>query len=143
MPVTKKITELAQVSAAAGDDVPIAQGGFLKRAKAGQAGGFAILDAMAALSSSAAYLDRGTANFDSANWDNLDKTGIYKIYGLGSGGSNQPPASFKYGHLIVLRLNGNAYTQLYIPEQTDNFIYYRQKWGDASTPAPWRKIAVQ
>lgn len=45
MPTTKKITELSLASVAAGDDVPIAQGGFLKRAKAGQAGGLAILGA--------------------------------------------------------------------------------------------------
>lgn len=44
MPVTKKITDLALANVAAGDDVPIAQGGFLKRAKAGQANGLAILD---------------------------------------------------------------------------------------------------
>jgi hypothetical protein len=41
----KRISQLTQVAVAAGDDVPIVKSGNTRRAKAGQASGFAILDA--------------------------------------------------------------------------------------------------
>lgn len=142
MPVTKKITDLALANVAAGDDVPIAQGGFLKRAKAGQANGFALLDNASALLESSGYLYRGAFHFNDVNWNTLNKTGIYQSVDVGTGGANQPPATYRWGHLIVMG-NGLAWTQIYIPHNPagDGYIYIRVN-QDGDNPSSWRKIAA-
>jgi hypothetical protein len=107
----------------------------------GQPNGIPYLDGSGAFAASNAYLDRGSINFDSVNWNTLTATGIYSIVNAGSGGSNQPPASYKWGVLLVTQRTGNDYiVQLYFPHSNDPFIYYRV-WYETGW-APWKRAGV-
>ncbi|MEM4674760.1 MAG: hypothetical protein QXM12_00575 [Nitrososphaerota archaeon] len=83
---------------------------------------------------------QGDFIFDSVDWNTYKTAGIYRVSGAsGSGGSNQPPATYKFGALVVLRGSNGAITQIYYPHQTDTNFYVRQTWdGTDAQWQPWR-----
>ena len=73
----------------------------------------------------------GDFTFDEVNWNNYKTAGIYRVFGVpSSGGSNQPPATYKYGSLVVLRGQYGGITQIFIPHLIDNNLYVRHNWWD-------------
>ncbi len=112
-------------------------------ARQGQPNGIPLLDSIGALASPDAYLDRGFVA-SPVDWNALTKAGVYKIHSnaFGSGATNYPPATYRYGTLLVFRSSSPAtIVQLYIPhwEVADNYIYFRESWNDTDW-SPWRAV---
>ena len=114
----------------------------------GQAGGFPLLDASGKLAAPDSYMYRGYFDFDNVDWNTKVEAGLYKVGNATSGaGANQPPAIYKFGHLIVFTTDDNqatwGVTQIYIPHQdSDPFIYIRQKWQYLSAWMSWKTLGV-
>ena len=138
------LTSLPVAQVAAGDLLPIVQGGVSKQAQAGTH--IPILDSSGKLAADDAYQYRGVYGFDGTDWDTLTQAGIYVINQGTTGGANQPPASYKFGHLLVFHDAEGVTpgtTQIYIPHdtQSDPFIYVRQQWT-GSTWSAWKTLGA-
>jgi hypothetical protein len=134
----KRIRDLRVLTPATGDylaaDKPA---GDTYKLPIGQANGVPFLNASGALASTDAYLNRGYYSAP-VDWNTLTTAGVYGIYSgaFGEGSANTPPATYKYGTLLVLASGPSSaiITQIYIPHHTDFAIYFRQffsAWG------PW------
>ncbi|MEM0333564.1 MAG: pyocin knob domain-containing protein [Candidatus Aenigmatarchaeota archaeon] len=78
--------------------------------------------------------------FDEVNWNDYKTAGIYRVFGVSSfGGSNQPPATYKYGSLAVLRGQNGGITQIFVPHLLDTNFYVRHNWdGEDIQWSAWR-----
>jgi hypothetical protein len=95
-----------------------------------------MLDAGGALASPRAYLDRGTVQFDAANWNTIGAAGVYEVAAGGSGGTNSPPTARKQGALIV-HATPTTVVQLYVPS-TPGDIYIRTAYNNTFTA--WQTV---
>ncbi len=92
------------------------------------------------LAPNAALVPLGDYSFNSINWNNISNIATYRINSGGTGGSNQPPATSQSGLLTVLKGHNGAWTQIYIPSDTnDKYIYIRQNHSTTSWSS-WRSI---
>lgn len=91
--------------------------------------------------------DKGGLNFN-GDWNTYTTPGVYTIYDIPGTPTNAPPATYKWGQLIVFQstYSGNIrITQIYITDRltTDPFTQYnfwvRQNWGvnGSGTWTPW------
>jgi len=109
----------------------LASGTGVGKLPIGQANGVPLLNAIGALASADAYLDRGVLN-SAVDWNTLTNAGTYEIGSgaFGAGSANKPPATTQQGHLLVFKTSG-ATTQVYVPKGSDPGVYWRQYAGDA------------
>ena len=84
----------------------------------------------------------GEIPFGGANWNSYKNPGMYRVTNLGSGGSGAPPATYRWGTLIVTSAaGGGGVTQVYYPHANDNNIYFRQSWSGADSDwSAWRSV---
>ena len=98
----------------------------------GQGNGVPLLNANGALARADAYLNRGVLS-SAVDWDTLTTAGTYAVYpsAFNEESENTPPATYKYGTLLVLAsgYSSAVILQIYIPHHTDNAIYFRQLFG--------------
>jgi hypothetical protein len=102
----------------------------------GQANGVPILNAIGALASADAYLNRGSLY--TIDWNTLTTAGSYAVYpeAFGTESANMPPALHPYGTLLVFSSGPSSaiVIQVYIPHINDGGMYYRQRYD---TWSPW------
>jgi len=86
--------------------------------------------------------DRGMIDFES-DWDTYVDAGVYAVRQWPGTPVNAPPATYRYGILIVERFGAVGLTQIYIPHSPlfDPRIYIRQLWPNA-TWSPWQTYAA-
>jgi len=115
----------------------LASGTGVGKLPLGQANGVPLLNAIGALASADAYLNRG-ALYTAVDWNTITTAGVYRVYdsAFGTGSANTPPAIYKYGILLVLA-SELTIQQIYIPHVTDGAIYFRQTWGDPPNWSQW------
>jgi len=118
----------------------LASGAGVGKLPIGQANGVPLLNALGALASADAYLNRGVVN-SAVDWNTLISAGTYEIASgaFGTGSANAPSAVTQQGHLLVLKTSG-ATTQMYIPKGNDPSIYWRQ-YAEA-TWSPWSSLGT-
>ena len=135
------LTSLPVAQVAVGDLLPIVQGGVSKQAQAGTH--IPILDSSGKLAASDAYLYRGFVAFNGVDWDTLTTAGIYKTTDSGTGGLNQPPASYKYGHLIIHATDDGGVTQIYVPHNdSDPYVYVRILYAGGGVFTSWKTLGA-
>jgi len=115
----------------------LASGTGVGKLPLGQANGVPLLNAIGALASADAYLDRGALN-SAVDWNTITTAGVYQVSSgaFGTGSANTPPATYQYGVLLVL-VGGTTIQQIFIPQETDWAIYFRQAHDAPPSWSQW------
>ncbi len=81
--------------------------------------------------------ERGTINFNS-DWNSYTTPGYYRVADEGSSAANTPPASYRWGVLLVIK-SGTAITQLYTQHDGPG-TFVRQAWN-GNDWQPWVELS--